>query len=367
MAGRGRTGVRPPILAVAGKQALWYASRGTGIVCLLLLTASVILGVVTTVRFETRQWPRFVIEGLHRNISLLILVFISIHVATTVIDGYVRIGFLDAVVPFRSPYRTFWLGLGAVAFDLLLALSVTSVLRARIGYRVWRAVHWAAYACWPIALVHGLGTGSDARVGWMVALDVVALSAVCAAVCWRLAVTWRPGATGQWGAVAAVVAVPVAVGLWALAGPLQPGWARSKHPATGATSAGSEPEAAGFAAAVTATRTARSSGPNGAETVSIRGAVAGPLALRLDLELIGRALDQGVALNVGQLTWGPSTAPARWSGRVAKLSGGHVEAITGDAAGRTLAVVLDLHVDPAGGAVTGTIRARPSGSATGDD
>jgi sulfoxide reductase heme-binding subunit YedZ len=360
--------VTPPILAATTKQALWFASRGTGIVCLLLLTVSVILGVVTTVRFETRQWPRFVIEGLHRNISLLILVFIAIHVATTVLDGYVSIGFIDAIVPFRSPYRTFWLGLGAVAFDLLLALAITSVVRARLGYRVWRAVHWLAYACWPIALVHGLGTGSDARVGWMVALDVVAVVAVCVAVCWRLAATWRPGVASQWGAVAAVVVVPLGVGLWALAGPLQPGWARSKHAvATGASVVGAEPEAAGFSAAVTAIRTARSSGASGTETVSIRGAVAGPLALRLDLELTGRALDHGVALSVGQLTLGPSTAPARWHGRVVNLAGGHVEARADDGSGRALTVVLDLHINSAGGAVTGTITAHPSapGSDTG--
>jgi Ferric reductase like transmembrane component. len=196
------------IVATSSKQALWFASRGTGIVCLLLLTVSVVLGVITTVRFETVRWPRFVLEGLHRNVSLLILLFIGIHVATTVIDGFVPIGYLDAVIPFRSPYRTIWLGLGAVAFDLLLALAITSVVRARLGYRIWRAVHWLAYACWPIALVHGLGTGSDARQGWMVALDALALASVCAAVCWRLAATWLFRSRGQWGAVAAAIVLP---------------------------------------------------------------------------------------------------------------------------------------------------------------
>ena len=184
------------ILAASTKQALWFTSRGTGVVCLLLLTASLVLGVVTSVRFETRHWPRFVIEGLHRNISLLILVFIAIHVSTTVIDGYVKIGYIDAVVPFHSPYRAFWLGLGAVAFDLILALAITSVLRARFGYRVWRAVHWSAYACWPIAMVHGLGTGGDVHETWMLALDAFALAAVCAAVCWRLLVATAPEPIG---------------------------------------------------------------------------------------------------------------------------------------------------------------------------
>ena len=108
--------------------------------------------------------------GLHRNLTLLALVFVAAHVVTTVADGFAPIGLLDAVVPFVSPYRPIWLGLGAVAFDLLLALVVTSLLRARIGYRSWRVVHWLAYAAWPVALVHALGTGSDARIGWFALL-----------------------------------------------------------------------------------------------------------------------------------------------------------------------------------------------------
>jgi methionine sulfoxide reductase heme-binding subunit len=346
-----------PIVGVTSSRALWFASRGTGVVCLLLLTASVVLGIITTVRFETPHWPRFVLEGLHRNVSLLILVFICLHVATTVIDGFAPIGYIDAVVPFHSPYRTLWLGLGAVAFDLLLALAITSVMRARLGYRIWRGVHWAAYACWPIALMHGLGTGSDARQGWMVALDVIALASVCAAVCWRLAVTWRPDLPVQWGAVAALVVVPLGVGLWAFLGPLQPGWARAK-PSAAARLAAIEPESAGFGGTVAGTRAVSASGASGLTTVSIRGAVSSPLGLQVDLELTGRPRAQGVALDVGKLTLGPSAAPGRWSGRVVQLNGGHVEARVADRFGHGLAVDLELQVGPAGRAFSGTISAR---------
>jgi hypothetical protein len=346
-----------PIVGATSSKAFWFASRGTGVVCLLLLTASVVLGVVTTVRFETPHWPRFVLQGLHRNISLLILVFIGLHVATTVIDGFVPIGYLDAVVPFRSPYRTLWLGLGAVALDLLLALTITSLLRARLGYRVWRAVHWASYACWPIALMHGLGTGSDARQGWMVALDILALFSVCAAVCWRLAVTWQPGLPAQWGAVAALVVVPLAVAVWAFVGPLQPGWARAK-PSAAALLAAAEPESAGFVGTLAGTRAVGATDASGMATVSIRGTVVGPLAEQVNLELTGTPRGQGVALNVGRLTLGPRVAPARWSGRVVLLDGGHVEARVVDAYGHHLSVDLELRVGPAGHAFTGTISAR---------
>jgi hypothetical protein len=355
-----------PIVAVSSQKAMWFASRGTGVVCLLLLTASVVLGVITTVRFETLNWPRFVLEGMHRNVSLLILVFIALHVITTVVDGFVKIGYLDAVVPFHSPYRTLWLGLGTVAFDLVLALAITSVVRARLGYRVWRAVHWAGYACWPIALMHGLGTGSDSRQGWMVALDALALASVCGAVCWRLAATWRPGLRGQWSAVAALIVVPVGVVLWAFAGPLQPGWARSKRAAVVGSSANpvaSEPESAGFTGAVTGTRTTRAAAGSTTATVSIRGAVAGPLGLHVDLELTGRPLLHGVDLRVGRLTLGPSAQPSRWSGRVLHLAGGHVDAEVADATGHWLAVTFDLQIDPAGHTAAGTVSARPVSAA----
>jgi hypothetical protein len=254
-----------------------------------------------------------------------------------------------------------------VAFDLLLALAITSVVRVRLGYRVWRAVHWTAYACWPIALMHGLGTGSDARQRWMVVLDILALAAVCAAISWRLAVTWQPGSRVRWGAVAALVSVPLGVGSWAFAGPLQPGWARSKSgvvPGGAANRALSEPELAGFAGAVTGTRTTRPPDATSTTTVSIRGAVAGPSGLRLDLELTGRALDQGVQLRTGRLTLGPIGAPTRWSGRVVRLQGGQVDAQIADASGHRLDVALDLQIGQAGGAVTGTVSGRAISAAT---
>src|SRR5207244_6619157 len=112
--------------------------------------------------------------------------FVVVHVVTTIADGFAPIGVLDTVVPLHSAYRPVWLGLGAVAFDLLLALIVTSLLRARIGFRAWRAVHWLAYASWPVALVHALGTGSDSRFGWLVIITIVCAGAVGAALALRL-------------------------------------------------------------------------------------------------------------------------------------------------------------------------------------
>ena len=175
------------LLAAGGSpKVLWFLTRGTGVVSLLLLTGGVTLGVLTSVRWRTERVPRFVVAGLHRNLTLLALAFVCVHVVTTVADGFAPVGLRDAVIPFISPYRPVWLGLGAVAFDLLLALIVTSLLRARLGLRLWKGVHWLAYASWPVALVHAFGTGTDPRKSWFAALAIACVASVVGAILWRV-------------------------------------------------------------------------------------------------------------------------------------------------------------------------------------
>lgn len=171
-------------------QTLWYASRATGLVALLLLTATLVLGITTAGRWASPGWPRFVIAAVHRNLSLLSVVFLGVHIASAVIDPYAGISWADAVIPFGSAYRPLWLGLGAVAFDLLLAVVATSLLRLRIPLRWWRGVHWSSYALFPLAIVHGLGTGgTDIGLGWILALATACVLAVALAVGWRIRVT----------------------------------------------------------------------------------------------------------------------------------------------------------------------------------
>ena len=153
---------------------------------LILLTLSVALGVANVQRLQTARVPRFVINAVHRNASLLAIVFLAIHIVTTVLDSYVNISLIDAVVPFGAGYRPLWVGLGAVALDLMLAVVVTSLLRRHIGHRAWRATHWLAYACWPVAVAHGLGIGTDRSVTWVIALTIGCMGCVGAVVTWRI-------------------------------------------------------------------------------------------------------------------------------------------------------------------------------------
>lgn len=204
---------------------LWYYTRGTGVVALVLLTATVVLGIVGMLRWSSPHWPRFVTQGLHRNLSIIGVAFVAMHIVTSVVDGYVPLRWRDAVVPFVSAYRPIWLGFGAVAVDLMLALILTSLVRARLGLRAWRAVHWLAYAAWPVAVVHGLGTGSDTRQPWSLALNGACLAAVLVAVWIRLAVGWPSHARLRVTAGALSAVLPVIVVVWLAVGPLAPGWA----------------------------------------------------------------------------------------------------------------------------------------------
>lgn len=167
--------------------ALWYASRATGVVSLILLSTVMIIGVLVNRQGRLPGLPAFVVTGLHRSLSLLSAAFIAVHVITAVVDPYVSIRLAAILIPFTSAYLPFWLGLGAVALDLMIALIITSLLRGRVPRRFWRGVHWLAYAAWPVAFVHGLGASPDLRSGGLRDLAIACAAAVGGAVVWRLA------------------------------------------------------------------------------------------------------------------------------------------------------------------------------------
>lgn len=169
-----------------GDTLLWYTTRGAGAVSLILLSGVVVLGVLSSLRVQSAGWPRFLTTGLHRNLALMTLVFLALHIVTAVVDPFTHLGWLVAVVPFSSYYRTLWLGLGTIAFELLAAIVVTSLLRGLIGQAAWRLVHWLAYASWPVAVLHSFGTGTDVLSAWFMVLAIVCVAAVAIAVVYRL-------------------------------------------------------------------------------------------------------------------------------------------------------------------------------------
>jgi hypothetical protein len=365
-------------------KAYWYLTRSTGVVALVLLTLSVAFGIAQVSRWSSPRWPRFVISGLHKNISLLVVVFLGIHIATAVLDSFAPIRWLDAIIPFRSAYRPVWLGLGALSFDLILALTITSLLRTRMGYRSWRAVHWLAYASWPIALMHGLGTGSDTHQRWMLAIDVVCILIVVAATLWRVGFSTGVSMSRRWWSVGATAVVVIGVLVWTAAGPLQTGWARrsgtpvsllgstriaasskgaSRTTPTSAAPKRTTPSTAAVAALhvplqarVRGTLTETSAANGGAVIVidgQLRDGASGRVHVALEGDVVGGG---GVEMRQSRVYVGTVADPSHYAGTVTQLNGTHVVADLRDALGNRVELVLDLSVNDAGNRFTGNVQ-----------
>lgn len=167
-------------------EAMWALGRGTGTVALVMFTVSVVLGVLTRSGRPAPGLTRFGVADLHRTAALTGTALVAAHVASLYFDPYAQLELVDFVVPFLGDYRPLWLGLGTVALDTLLVVTVVSLLRHRVGPRLFRAVHWATYILWPVAFLHGIETGSDAGTAWFVTIAVGCAAAVAVAVAWRL-------------------------------------------------------------------------------------------------------------------------------------------------------------------------------------
>lgn len=380
-----------------GGTAYWYLTRATGLVAMLLLSATVVLGIVASVGWTTERWPRFLSQALHRNLSLFCLVLVVVHVVTTVADGFVPISITQMVVPFGTAYRPVWVGLGAVAFDLMLAVAITSALRRRIGLRAWRGVHWLAYACWPVAVLHGLGTGSDTRIVGAQFLYVLCVLAVLGAVAWRLAVSAEVAPGRRLALATAGVVVMLGTAIFALLGPLRPGWSHragtsnallaqlTPHAATltpggavpGSTGTGSNGPGGASAAPSAAASASANSVPPVPFTRSLSGTFSttpednGSVEVRLSMHLggtgtsltialYGQSVGGGVSMTSSQVSFGPQ------QGVVTALEGTTIAA-TVSGAGRSESLVLQLGLDRVSGTVSGTVSGQAANGQGGNE
>ena len=367
------------VFGAVGPSAYWYLARGTGAVSLVLLTASVILGILGNLRFSSGpRWPRFTIDTLHRDVSLLVLAVLAAHIITSVLDSFAPIRLIDAVIPFSAIYRPLWLGLGALAFDILIALVVTSLLRRRLGYRSWRAVHWLAYASFPIAVLHGIGTGSDTKVWWMLALTAACVVAVLVAVWVRIGNDDSISSGVRSGAIALTILTPLALAIFTLQGPLQRGWARRAGTPTKLLASTAPAVRVSVRRPATPLRrtaatqkfpfSARLSGM-AKQTDEAGGAIV-DLALRLSggahgqlrVRLAGAPLDGGglsmTGSQVDLLTTGMTSV---MQGRITALQGQEFIARVADASGSQLDLHAVLNIDSNTGSVTGTLAAKSAG------
>jgi sulfoxide reductase heme-binding subunit YedZ len=352
-------------------QTYWYLTRGSGAVALLLLSTVVVLGTLGPTRVGgTRRWPRFALARLHRDLSLLTLAVLAVHILTSVLDTFAPIGWLDAIIPLHSAYRPVWLGCGAAAFDLLLALVITSLVRRRLGYTRWRRVHWLAYASWPIAVLHGLGTGSDVRAVWLQWMTIGCTLAVVLAICVRIARSRvaTPGARLGWASLALLT--PLGIGVFALAGPLRIGWAG--HAGT---------PAALLRTSVRSTRNQRALRSNSARARTFSATLTGSISrstvtggalvdllLRMSggapgvlrVRLAGKPLPTGgISLVGSQVDLSAPSVGGVLAGSVDSLQGRRFRARVTKTGGLAYELYADLEIDSSTGAVRGRLRAVP--------
>jgi hypothetical protein len=362
-------------LATLGPSAYWYLARGTGAVSLILLTVSVVLGILGPLRFAAPRWPRFAIDSLHRDASLLVMVVLVVHIVTSVLDSFAPIRLIDAVIPFVSAYRPLWMGFGALAFDMLVALVVTSLLRRRIGYGGWRAIHWLAYANWPVAVLHGLGTGSDTKIWWMLILTVVCVGAVAIA-CWiRFARDEQQAPGLRSTALVLTAATPLGLAIFTLAGPLQHGWARRAGTPTSLLASSRArtvavverkvaPPSGGWNKPFSArlTGTVNQTNEPGGAVVDLSTRLTGGLRGRLRMRLAGTPLQNGglsmTGSQVDLLADGHSTVLA---GRITALEGTQFVASMSDASGSRMQLRGNLNIDTSSDTVTGSLSGSPGG------
>lgn len=357
------------LATAAGSSAYWYLARGTGIVALVLLTLSVALGVANVRRVRTDRVPRFVFGAIHRSASLLAVAFVGVHIITSLLDGFAPIRLIDVVVPFAAPYRPVWLGLGAVAFDLLIAVTITSVLRRRFGHRAWRVTHWLAYASWPVALLHGLGTGSDVKRGWVLAILGGCLIVVIVGVVARATAGWPHRLGARFSALAGAALVPLGLLVWLPSGPLAAGWAKRAGtpsyllaPSAGLASRhAAVPNGSAPSFTANLSGTVRQGLAGGQEVVDITVAVAGQRLNHLHIQIAGQPLEGGgVQMDSSAVTLGSASSPGQYRGTISALEGTSVAATLRGANGVTVRMVAQLQIDAAAGAAAGRVTVSPA-------
>jgi DMSO/TMAO reductase YedYZ heme-binding membrane subunit len=347
----------------------WDTARAGGFAAYILLSLAVSVGLVLRNRWQTPKWPRLITNELHGYLSLLALVFIVVHVLAVLVDPFTHFGLAEVLVPLVSHYRPVWMGLGIVALYLLLAVWVSSRLRSRIGYGMWRRIHVLAYGVYVAATIHGLGTGSDTRSVWapiVYASSVVVVGGLAAR---RLLV---PAARGQRRrpALAAVGGgIVVLATVWAVAGPLAAHWGARAGGVTGRRSSVSTQRAQSLTTKLTRARSGTVRTPlrasfrgsmdvqpvdaSGRLTIRIDGALRGGTRDHLEIYLQGVPLEEGgVAMERSRVRMGAETA--LYHGEIVGLRGSQLVASL-HSARQDIRLAIALDLSRADGSVSGTV------------
>ncbi len=215
------------MIVAAASQLSWYLTRGAGFLALIALTGSVLLGILSAQRWSPNRDAKVRYAALHQTVALLGLAGLSVHIATAVADPFTHLGIATVVDPLHRSYRPLWLGIGVLASDIFIAVIITSLLRHRLGFRSWKYVHLSSYLIWAMAMVHGLGTGSDTRFLGFDLVYILSLASVIVALWSRVLTKLSGPKLARYGVYGATALFPAILISWALQGPLKPTWASS--------------------------------------------------------------------------------------------------------------------------------------------
>jgi len=200
----------------------WEVARVGGIVAYLLVSGSVVVGMLVSLKLRSSRWPRWVTTELHRYLTSLALVFTAIHGLAVWIDPFTAFTPAEVLIPFASHYRPVWIALGIIAGYLVLAVWASEYVRARIGYAWWRRLHFGAFAVFALATLHGIATGSDTATPWGLALYAIPVGSVVVLMAWRLLAGGESIARAF--AVVGCFAVVGWLAIFTLTGPVVAGW-----------------------------------------------------------------------------------------------------------------------------------------------
>ena len=170
---------------VSSSPAIWYAARASGVAAYVVLSIVVSLGLTLGGKAQSRRWPRFSVEDVHRFGGLLVGSLVGVHVLAIAADSYLPFSLTQLLVPFTASYRPLWTGLGIAAAELLVALAITNHYRRRLPYRFWRRAHYLNFAVWTFASLHGLMGGTDRGAPWLAVLYGVSVATVLMLLLWR--------------------------------------------------------------------------------------------------------------------------------------------------------------------------------------
>lgn len=164
----------------------WYAARASGLVAWALVLAAIVWGVLLATRVLGRRPTPAWLLSLHRYLGALAVVFVGVHVGAILLDTYTSFGVVDVLVPFAAAWHPVAVAWGIVGMYLLVAIEVTSLLRAKLSANLWRAVHLMSYLLFALSTVHMLAAGTDTRS----ILTTTAAVLIGTAAVFGSAVTW---------------------------------------------------------------------------------------------------------------------------------------------------------------------------------